>query len=194
MMKFNKKPLVFIVLLLVIVGIGTTFALFYSNVVIPNQFKTRIYDVKIEEEFYDTWGTKKVSFVNNEDGVDVIIRYNYNEVWKDTSNNLLDANPGGVGVIKTWVNNGTTTSTQPGYLGYHDGWCYLEKVVKGGDTLQILDSIQLTGGSIASSSNSSLYKDYSLIFNYEAIQATPNAVKDIWGKDIEINGDDITWE
>ena len=54
MMKFNKKPLVFIVLLLVIVGIGTTFALFYSNVVIPNQFKTRIYDVKIEEEFYDT--------------------------------------------------------------------------------------------------------------------------------------------
>ena len=65
MRKIKKKPLVFIILLLVMVFIGTTFALFYSNVVIPNQFKTRIYDVKIEEEFYDTWGTKKVSFVNN---------------------------------------------------------------------------------------------------------------------------------
>ena len=52
----------------------------------------------------------------------------------------------------------------------------------------------VSGGSISSSSSSSLYKDYNLIFNYEAIQATPKAIKEIWGKDIEINGDDITWK
>ena len=64
--RFNKKSLFFLLLLLVIGIVGGTIAYYYSEDNLINQFKTSTYNVTIEEEFYNTWGTKKVSFVNKD--------------------------------------------------------------------------------------------------------------------------------
>ena len=63
--KINKKPLIFILIVLVLTIVGGTYAYYYSEVILPNEFKTMTYNVTIEEEFNNTWGTKKVRFVNN---------------------------------------------------------------------------------------------------------------------------------
>ena len=81
-MKF--KPLFFIAILLFLVAISSTFAYFYQSIVIPNRFVTMTYDVTLEEEFNNTWGTKKVTIVNKEEtSAPVVLRVNYNETWKN---------------------------------------------------------------------------------------------------------------
>ena len=62
--KIKKKPLVFLLIIPFIGIIAGTFAYYYSEISISNEFKTMTYNVQIEEEFNNTWGTKKVNFVN----------------------------------------------------------------------------------------------------------------------------------
>lgn len=57
--KIKKKPLIFILLLLLTVAVGSTFAYYYNEVIIPNKFKAMTYSVAIEEVFNGTWGDKR---------------------------------------------------------------------------------------------------------------------------------------
>ena len=64
--KIKFKPLLVIIVVLLLGVVGITFSYFYTEVIFPNQFKMMTYNVKVEEEFNDTWGTKKVSFINKD--------------------------------------------------------------------------------------------------------------------------------
>jgi len=194
--KIKVKPFLFLLLLGFGLVVSGTFAYFYNEVIIPNQFKTMTYNVAVEEEFYDTWGTKKVSFVNKEDtNTPVVLRINYNEVWsKEVEDgvvvNLSDMVGGVSAVTKEW----TTSFTNDFVLG-DDGWYYYKKVLDANSSVQVLNSISLNESAINASPYKDDYKnyDYELSFNYEAIQATEDAVSSIWGHDITISGSDVTW-
>ena len=179
-MKF--KPLFFIALLSCLIVISSTFAYFYQSVIIPNRFVTMTYDVELEEEFYNTWGTKKVTIVNKEkSSTPVVLRVNYNETWKD-GNIILNNLVNGTNVVaKDWTN----AFTNDFILG-EDGWYYYKKVLDSNSSVQILNSIALNDASYSD-------YDYTLTFNYEAIQADANAINSIWNKTASITGGNVEW-
>ena len=179
--KLKTKPLIFIIFLLVVCVVGATFAYFTSEYRILNQFKNATYDVDIEEEFNDDWGTKKVWFVNNEEtNTAVVLRINYNELWskedKDGLLTLSNVYDGHNVVTKTWTNDFTSNFTLAS-----DGWYYYTKILKPQQRVQVLESITKNAPSTYDGF------DYKLTFNFEAIQATVSAVKELW------NRDNVTW-
>ena len=199
-MKLNRrykiKPLLFIIAILLIGSIGITYAYFKSQGSFVNEFNTSTYNVTIEEEFYDTWGTKKVSFVNKEtSNTPVVLRINYNEIWYQEVEDLgripLSNNVNGTNVVtKEWTEEFTSNFV----LG-SAGWYYYKKVLASESSVQVLKSIELNEELIKTSPYYEDYKNYNyeLSFNFEAIQASVDAVKEIWGYTIEINGEEITW-
>lgn len=198
MKKFvtEKKPLFFILLLLVVVGIGGTFAYYYTEVIIPNQFKTLTYNVTVEDEFYDDWGVKKVFFVNKEEtNTPVVLRINFNESWRREVDGMtlsLDNNVNGENVVlKEWTDTFTND-----FIKGDDGWYYYKKVLNSNERIQVLESIALNEELILTSPYYEDYKvfDYELSFNFEAIQASSGAVSDIWNRNVSISGDEVTWE
>lgn len=195
--KINKKPLIFLLILLVVGVIGGTFAYYYSEVVIPNQFRAMTYNITIEEEFNNTWGTKKVSFVNKEDtNTPVVLRINYNEMWRKEidiyTKVSLDNNVNGVNVVsKNW-----TTDFTNNFIDGGDGWFYYKKILNAKESVQVLESIELNEDLISTSPYYDDYKsfDYELDFNFEAIQASSDAIFDIWGIETTISGGNVTWD
>ena len=198
-MKFNKmrkKPIIFLLILLGFAALGTTFAYFYTTVTIPNQFKVMTYHVSIEEVFNNTWGTKEVSFVNQEEtNTPVVLRINYNELWRKEVNGVnlsLDNNVNGTNVVtKSWTSAFTTDFIDGG-----DGWYYYKKVLDAQQSVQVLNSITLNEALISTSPYYNDYKSYTyeLDFNFEAIQADADAVSDIWGKTATISSGNVTWQ
>ena len=193
--KINKKPLIFILIVLVLTIVGGTYAYYYSEVILPNEFKTMTYNVTIEEEFNNTWGTKKVRFVNNEEtNTPVVLRINYNEKWRKEVDGVLlslDNNVNGENVVqKTW-----TSAFTNDFIDGGDGWYYYKKVLNAEESVQVLESISLKESLISTSPYYNDYKNYTyeLDFNFEAIQASSSAVSNIWNKNVTINGGDITW-
>lgn len=194
--RFNKKSLFFLLLLLVIGIVGGTIAYYYSEDNLINQFKTSTYNVTIEEEFYNTWGTKKVSFVNKEEtNTPVVLRINYNEFWRYEFEGVklsLDNNVNGENLVtKNW-----TTSFLDDFIYSEDGWYYYKKILDAKELVQVLDSIVLKNSLVELSSYSEEYKhaSYELDFNFEAIQANINAISQIWGIDVNFEGDDVSWQ
>lgn len=194
--KIKKKPLVFLLIIPFIGIIAGTFAYYYSEISISNEFKTMTYNVQIEEEFNNTWGTKKVNFVNKEStNTPVVLRINYNESWRKEINGnklSLDNNVNGMNVVtKKW----TTVFTNDFITG-GDGWYYYKKTLEPKKSVQVLESIYLNENLISISPYYKEYKsyDYELDFNFEAIQATSNAISEIWNKKATISGGNVTWE
>ena len=190
-MKNKKfKPLIFVGILMVVCAVvGYTVAYYYSNIVVPNQFQSMTYNVQItEEDFKNTFGTKKVFFKNEEEtNTPVVLRFNFNESWGNGVNNLIN----GTNVVtKTW----TDAFTNDFALG-DDGWYYYKKVLNPQESVQVLESISRNDTLINSSPNRSEYvnSNYHLDINFEAIQATPEAVQEIWNKSITITGTSVTW-
>ena len=185
--KLKTKPLIFIILLLIVTIVGATYAYFTSETRILNQFKNATYNVQLEEEFNDDWGTKKVWFANNEEtNTPVVLRINYNESWtkedKDGFLTLSNIYEGENVVTKNWTSDFTDNFT----LG-SDGWYYYNKVLKPQEKVQVLESIEKNASAEYDSYN------YQLTFNFEAIQATESAVKELWDKTITIDGDNVQW-
>lgn len=214
--KIKKKPLFFIFVLLLLASsiAGITYAYFVTRGNIENQFKTTAFNVRIDENFEGKWGTKEVDIVN-EDASSVVIRVNYNELWSMNINNagkfatnntcvnssieledgtLLTLNNkyNGVDVVtKGWTDNWNN------YFKYNpaDGWYYYTKVLDSGKSVRILNTIALN----SNVSSSPCYKDYSLYdynltFNFEAIQATEEAIQTNWGHTVTIGNDgNVSW-
>lgn len=194
--SIKKKPLIFLLGILVLGIVGGTFAYYYSEIAISNEFKTLTYNVQIEEEFNKTWGTKKVSFVNKEaTNTPVVLRINYNESWRKEVNGTklsLDNNVNGENAVtKNW----TTAFTNDFVLG-DDGWYYYKKTLNAKKSVQVLESITLNEDLISTSPYYDEYKDYDyeLDFNFEAIQANTDAISEIWNKKATISGGNVTWE
>ena len=193
--KLKKKPLIFLLALIAIGVVGTTFAYYYTEIAIPNQFRTMTYNVTIEEEFNDTWGTKKVSFVNKEEtNTPVVLRINYNELWRKEVSGVklsLDNNVNGENVVtKNWTSTFTSDFIDGG-----DGWYYYKKTLNAEESVQVLNSISLKEDLISTSPYYNDYKSYTyeLDFNFEAIQASSSAISEIWGKTATISGSNVTW-
>ena len=189
--KILKKPLFFLMLLAIVIGIGTTFAYYYSVIVIPNQFKAMTYNVTVEEEFNNDWGTKKVSFINKEEtNTPVVLRITYNEVWEKvledgtilTLNNLVN---GKEVAIKNW------TSSFQNFTLKEDGWYYYNKILNSKESVQVLESV--TKNPEIDTTPNHYGANYELSFNFEAIQASTNAIQEIWGVDPTITGGDVVW-
>lgn len=193
MRKLKIKPLIFIVLLLV-VTISITYATFFSTTSIANRFESLIYDVSLQEEFYDDWGTKKVYIKNNESATPVILRVSYVEYWSKEINNELFTLPNKENDEDIVIKNWTDTWKNDFVLG-DDGWYYYKKILNADTTIQLLESVELNEDLLASSPSADSYNeyDYELTFRYESIQATEKAVKKLWDKDITINGDNVSW-
>ena len=193
--KLKKKPLIFLLALIAIGVVGTTFAYYYTEIAIPNQFKAMTYNVTIEEEFNNTWGTKKVSFVNNEEtNTPVVLRINYNELWRKEVNGVklsLDNNVNGTNVVtKNW-----TTAFTSDFIDGGDGWYYYKKTLNAEESVQVLNSISLKEDLISTSPYYYDYNSYTyeLDFNFEAIQASSSAISEIWSKTATISGSNVTW-
>lgn len=190
--KIKKKPLIFLLILLIIGIIGGTFALFTNSVIFSNKFDTSKYNVVIKEEFNNDFGVKKVNLVN-EGSSDVIIRVNYNEYWSkvnDEGKVYLNTMIDGTNLVnKSWTDEFLNNFT------YHDGWYYYNKLLKGNSSIQILTEIQLNEDLLNNSQEKEVYNtaDYDLDFNLETIQATESAIKKIWNFDVVIDGDELVW-
>ena len=192
-LKFKIKYLIFILPLL-IATIAITYAVLFSTSSIANRFESMKYDVTLEEEFYDDWGTKKVYIKNKEEATPVVLRVSYIEFWSKELDDKLLTLGSKIDEQDVVKKNWTNTWTNDFVLG-SDGWYYYKKVLNAGSTIQILESIELDEDVLSSSKDADNYReyDYELTFSYETIQATEKAVKQLWNKDITINGDNIVW-
>ena len=191
----TKKPLIFLILFLLVVGIGGTFAYYYSEVIIPNRFQAMTYHVTIEEEFYDDFGTKRVSFVNQEEtNAPVVLRINYNESWRKTIDDVV-ITPSNVIDGQDVVTKEWTDAFLNDFADGGDGWFYYTKVLNAQESVQVLESITLNESLVSTSSDAIDYQDadYELSFNFESIQASSDAILDIWGISSTIQGDDVAW-
>lgn len=214
MNKYKKiKPIIFISLGLLIFIIGITYAYFYSRNIFENKFKTSAYDVELSEEFKNDWGTKKVNIINK-DTTPVVIRVNYNEIWSEKDFDNLNDNFDTTTSCRILSNNDNTkkytlsnllngeevvtknwTSTWNNFSKGNDGWYYYNKVLDSNTSIQILESISLREDLLA---DSNCYEDYNnyeyeLSFNYEAIQADEQAIKEIWNYEADLNNGDNIW-
>ena len=193
MKKRKLIPLVLIILL--ILGLGIAYALYQSNITLPNEFKSMTYNIVLEEEFYDTWGTKKITLTNRDPtNTPVVLRVSFNEIWSKTIQNqylTLDNTVNGVNVVqKNW-----TSTFLNDFILDNDGWYYYKKTLNPEQSIQILNSIALQESIIQTSQYYQEYHnyDYELTFNYEAIQTTTQAIQSIWGKNATISGGNVTW-
>lgn len=188
----NKKPLFFLLALLVISGIGGTIAFFTSTVTYANLFQVSKYNVVIEEKFNDEFGTKEVNFVNNSK-TSAVIRINYNEFWTRIADNdqiILNNLVNGTNLVnKSW------TTTFLNDFTYHNGWYYYNKVLKEKESVQVLTAISLNSTLLNTNDLKEEYNnaDYELDFNLESVQASTQAIKSVWNSNATITGDDITW-
>ena len=191
----NKKPLLFIALLAFIVTISGTYAYYYQEYVIPNKYKTMTYNVTLNTEFNDNWGTYKATISNNEStNASVVLRMNYIESWTKESNGVLlvlsNQKNGEDVATKNWTDVFTND-----FVKMNDGWYYYKKVLKPQQTIQILDGISINERVVSPDNYSDDYNcyNYDLGFKIETIQATEKAVERIWSKGVTIAGDDVTW-
>ena len=176
-------------------SLGIVLALYRGFVVVPNRFKAMTYNVVLDEEFYDDWGTKKVTITNRDStNVPVALRVSFNEVWSNTVGDEYYTLSNKVNGLDTVKKEWTSTFLNDFILS-DDGWYYYKKALNPEESVQLLNSISLSDDVIVDSPYYEDYKkyDYELSFNYEAIQATEKAISDVWNIDVSKNGNNINW-
>ena len=195
-MKIKKKSLIFILLLLLVVCVGSTYAVFYTQFAVPNKFDIMLYDVKVEDDFNGSWGVRSVKFTNNDSSnTPIVLRISYNEIWNDKINDsivTLNNYVNGENVVeKEW-----TDTFLNDFVLADDGWYYYKKVLSPQESVQVLKSVNLKNDLISKSTNYNKYKnyDYDLSFNYEAISADDSVVKDVWDKSVTIKDGVCEWD
>lgn len=186
--NIQYKPVMFIGGVFLVLIIGVTLAYFSQEMSVVNTFKTMTYNVEMEEEFYNNWGTKEVTIYNREStNTPVALRVSFSESWtKDdqTLNNLVN----GVNVVnKTW----SLDFINDFILG-DDGWYYYRKVLDGNSSVTLLESIALDSQIAQDYSEYTKY-NYDLDFTYEAIQASVPAISELWGYNVSIEDGDVFW-
>lgn len=190
-MKKVSKNFLIICGIFLIMGIVGVSAIYLSNVSLINSFKTLTYKVDVEEEFYNDWGTKKIKVINSEEtNADVVLRVSFNESFSK-DNDILSNEINGQEVVEKDFSNDFLTH----FSKDQDGWYYYDKVLKAKDSVEILNAISLKEDLISTSEDYEKYKTYhyELGFQYETIQATEKAIKEIWGKNATITEGEIAF-
>lgn len=183
--RWKKKPLLYLGILLVIGAIGVSYAIYQNMVEKENVFETSPYTVHLEENFEpSTWPeetVKEVSIVN-EGTTGVVVRVSYSEVWTYEGTILNNLVNGENVVIKNFTESFLTDWI------YQDGWYYYTKVLEGNSSIQILESIELN-------TEEEEYQKgvYELTFYLESVQASEEAVLELWGITVHIEEGEITY-
>lgn len=193
----NKKYIIAMLALLLILAIGVTYTVSIYVLKLNNKINTATVSGQIIEEFpeqdinWDAGETniKKV-FFKNTGSADVFLRVSYGEVWHYIDeenktymlNNLYDSGNGSVEIVqKLWTDDWRNDWQDGG-----DGWIYYKKVLKSQDsTAPVLDGLNFHNN------NDDKYKsaDYKLTFQMEVVQASDelkvshDAVKMLFNKD-----------
>ncbi len=95
MKKRSLKPLLFIILSLLVIGVGGTIAYYSSSAIFDNKFKTLPYSMQYTEQFESPsdWipgtTTDKKVYINNLSEVPVVGRVSYEAFWNDKDGNTL---------------------------------------------------------------------------------------------------------
>lgn len=194
--KINLKPIIFMFFLPVITAIGFTMAYYTSEVKVVNDFKANTYNVDIEDRNTGSWGERTIKFINKEEtNTPVVIRINYNESWTKKESDYLLTLDNTINqestTIKTWTEEFLNDFTKG-----EDGWYYYNKILNPKESVQVLNKVDLNTDLIKTSPyyNDYLKYTYDLSFNFEAIQATPDAVKELWNIKTEIKGNEVIWQ
>ena len=218
----NKKPLVFLVLMLLIGVVGGTFAFYSQSKSIDNKFVVGDFNVEIvvpsgsaevinpvedvtrivieDVKKIINSGTKdQIVNVENTEDTDAIIRISFNEFLDGMSYdnpqygvdeseykvayNIYYKEKNSNCVIPTW-----TTEFTENFI-YKDGWYYYKKILPAHSLITIMEDM------VYLRDCTDQYDKYMLDFNLEAVQATPAAVKEIWGNEIIISeSGDVDWD
>lgn len=186
--SFKFKPLFFLVLILVL-SVGGTIAYFTVRREVKNEFQALTYHVDMVEEADSTFG-KKVVTILNKDTMPVVVRVSYNEIWSNGDVQLSNV-VNGVNVVQ----KGWSGVWQNDFILGSDGWYYYKKVLSANSSINLINSISLNRSLVDSSpyKEDYLHFSYELNFGFEAIQATEEAIKDLWGLDVTINDNAIVW-
>jgi len=191
--KLKKiKPIIFILLIATVIISGSTIAFFSIKESFGNKFKVKAFDISIEEpDFKGDFGSKTINIINN-DSADVIIRVTINELWsRNQDDELVMLNNKVDGKDVVVKERGANWND---FIDGHDGWYYYKKVLKSDEKIELLKSIEKN--TLIPEEKLKEYDsyDYELSYNYEGIQATEDAIKNIWELDANINEDGtISW-
>ena len=185
-----KKNIVFIILMLLLGVVGVTYAYFTETESFENDFVIADFNVVIEENFeqgfdveWDTIYISKEVFITNKKNTPAIVRVSYNQNVMDYT---LD---GEYTIIYTYLLNNEIidmifdydwTEEFDNYFRYQDGWFYYLKVLPANSGIQIMSGINVKDFSTEA-------QHYNLDFNIEAVQATPEAVEEVWGWQVSID-------
>ena len=212
MNKFKILLLLFLIVLLI--GLGTTYAFFNTNRNKSNEFFTSSYDVYIEEDDGENdWGEKNISLVNSEDAKSgAIIRLYYVEKWGEESISDVEIqqmlnykNDNSIVFLSSLSNSynnknvvdiGWTNSFLNDFVDGGDGWYYYKKILQPGNSVKIVESLNLSNDISSNTELFNLYSanEYKFDVIFETCQATTKAVFDLWGKNIYIgNNNSINW-
>ena len=194
-MKLKKKHFILVIPLLLVI-VGSTYAVFYTQFSIPNKYDIMKYDIRIEDDFNGTWGERSVKFTNNDaSNTPIVLRISYNEIWSSNINNTLvtlNNYVDGKNVVdKEW-----TDVFLNDFILADDGWYYYKKILSPQESVQVLRSVSLNDDIITHSVNYAKYKkyDYDLSFNYEALSADEDVINDVWNYNVTIKDGDVEWD
>ena len=173
----NKKPLIALFALLLIAGIGVTFAYFTSSKAFENVFKiNKDYEATIEEKFtpeQDWLPGEEVSkevFVTNTGSIDLVARVKYEEVWSGSLTGFMPDGTTRVALINFADNNDWVLHT--------DGYYYYNKVIAPETkTTSFIKSVTLNPNLELTSDY--IDAEYTLNITVETIQS--DGATDKWG-------------
>ena len=189
--EIKIKPLIFILLISTIILTGATIAFFSARESFGNKFKVKAFDISIEEpDFEGEFGAKTVNIVNK-DSTDIILRISINEIWSKNINDelvMLSNKVNGQEVVEK-----TRGINWEDFVDGKDGWYYYKKLLKAGEKIEVLKRIEINNTLNEEIKKEYESYDYELSYNYEGIQGTKEAIKEVWGLDVTINNDIINW-
>lgn len=200
----KKKINILFLLLIIFCVVGVTYAYYSYSKSFDNNFKVGNFDVVIKEVFeenlcignsYDAENERDCSqrnankevFVVNNENTDAIVRISYNEYYNsDEFNGYTEA----INVIDDYYNESLVSKNwTPEFLNdwfYYNGWYYYNKVLSSGETIKVLNGVSV---------RCCVVGEYNLDFNLEAIQASQDAVNELWDKNVVINSDGtLVWD
>lgn len=219
----NKKPLIFLVLILLIGVVGGTFAYYSYSKSIDNEFVVGDFNVVIEETPsneielinqvsdinslapIDVGDTELVTSydlivdIANKENTAAVIRVSYNEYFKEmnSTHEEYGADESTYEIAHNLIcsssNNNSVTKNWT--TEFSDYFIYHDGWYYYTKVLPANESITILNGISVADNCITAYEKYYLDFNLEAIQATPKAVKEILGNDITISErGDVDWD
>ena len=139
----NRKSLIAIVAVLLVVVIGATFAYFTSSATFNNQFNLGNYNITTQEVFTspDNWSpgdtTPKTLTATNNGTIDAAVRVSYTEEWTDDNGDSVDSS--NVPIDAVIIN-----FKSPSDWTESNGYYYYNYILKAGDTTSsLIESVAL---------------------------------------------------